>query len=47
MAAVRYCFDGGWGQVEDKMKSKEAGFNFHMVKHVETATLGKLLDGLL
>jgi CheY-like chemotaxis protein len=37
----------GWGQEEDKMKSKEAGFNFHMVKPVEAADLAKLLDGLL
>jgi signal transduction histidine kinase len=37
----------GWGQDEDKTKSKEAGFNFHMVKPVETADLAKLLDGLL
>jgi CheY-like chemotaxis protein len=37
----------GWGQEEDKMKSKEAGFNFHMVKPVKAADLAKLLDGLL
>lgn len=37
----------GWGQEEDKRKSKEAGFNFHMVKPVEPASLAKLLDGLL
>jgi signal transduction histidine kinase len=37
----------GWGQDEDKAKSKEAGFNFHMVKPVESADLAKLLDGLL
>jgi PAS domain S-box-containing protein len=37
----------GWGQEEDKMKSTEAGFNFHMVKPVSIADLGKLLDGLL
>ena len=37
----------GWGQEEDKAKSKEAGFNFHMVKPVDVADLGKLLDGLL
>jgi len=37
----------GWGQEEDMMKSKEAGFNFHMVKPVVAADLAKLLDGLL
>ncbi len=37
----------GWGQEEDKRRSKEAGFNFHMVKPVEPADLEKLLAGLL
>jgi CheY-like chemotaxis protein len=37
----------GWGQEEDKRRSKEAGFNFHMVKPVEPAALEKLLSGLL
>ncbi len=37
----------GYGQDEDKLKSKEAGFNFHMVKPVDPAALGKLLDELL
>ncbi len=37
----------GWGQEEDKRRSKEAGFNFHMVKPVEPAALEKLLAGLL
>jgi CheY-like chemotaxis protein len=37
----------GWGQEEDKRRSKEAGFNFHMVKPVEPAALEKLLGGLL
>jgi PAS domain S-box-containing protein len=36
----------GWGQEEDKRRSKEAGFNFHMVKPVEPADLEKLLVGL-
>jgi DNA-binding response OmpR family regulator len=37
----------GWGQEEDKCRSKEAGFNFHMVKPLDTAALEKLLAGLL
>jgi PAS domain S-box-containing protein len=37
----------GWGQDEDKRRSKEAGLNFHMVKPVEPAALEKLLAGLL
>ncbi|OWK35303.1 Chemotaxis protein methyltransferase CheR [Fimbriiglobus ruber] len=37
----------GWGQEEDKRRSKEAGFNFHMVKPVEPAALEKVLAGLL
>ena len=37
----------GWGQEEDKCRSKEAGFNFHMVKPVDPAALEKLMAGLL
>jgi CheY-like chemotaxis protein len=37
----------GWGQEEDKRRSKEAGFNFHMVKPLDPAALEKLLAGLL
>ena len=37
----------GWGQEEDRRKSKEAGFNFHLVKPVDPAALEKLLNGLL
>ena len=37
----------GWGQEEDKCRSKEAGFNFHMVKPVDPAALERLLAGLL
>jgi CheY-like chemotaxis protein len=36
----------GWGQEEDRRRSKEAGFNFHMVKPLELAALEKLLAGL-
>ena len=35
------------GQDEDKQRSKEAGFNFHMTKPVDPADLEKLLAGLL
>ncbi len=37
----------GWGQEEDKRRSREAGFNFHMVKPLDPAALEKLLAGLL
>ncbi len=37
----------GWGQDEDRIQSKEAGFNFHLVKPVDPAALEKLLAGLL
>jgi two-component system CheB/CheR fusion protein len=34
----------GWGQDEDRRRSQEAGFNFHIVKPVEIAALEKLLS---
>ena len=36
----------GWGQEDDKRKSQDAGFNFHMVKPVDPAALEKMLAGL-
>ncbi len=36
----------GWGQEDDKRRSQEAGFDFHMVKPVDRAALEKLLGGL-
>ena len=36
----------GWGQDEDRRRSQEAGFNFHIVKPVELAALEKLLTGI-
>ncbi|MDC0936818.1 PAS domain S-box protein [Pirellulales bacterium] len=34
----------GWGQDEDRRKTSEAGFDFHVVKPVELATLLELLN---
>jgi signal transduction histidine kinase len=36
----------GWGQDEDKRRSREAGFDQHLVKPVEPAALGGLLAAL-
>ena len=33
----------GWGQGEDRRKSREAGFDHHLVKPVDLATLTELL----
>jgi CheY-like chemotaxis protein len=33
----------GWGQEEDKRRSKEAGFDHHIVKPVDPGMLQKLL----
>jgi len=33
----------GWGQAEDHRKSREAGFDFHLIKPVQPSTLVKLL----
>jgi len=35
----------GWGQDEDRRRSQEAGFNFHIVKPVELSALEELLSG--
>ena len=37
----------GWGQDEDRRKSKEAGFNGHMVKPAELSKLERLIGSLL
>ena len=34
----------GWGQPEDRKRSREAGFDHHLVKPVEPSTLERLLD---
>jgi CheY-like chemotaxis protein len=36
----------GWGQDEDRRRTEEAGFNFHIVKPVDPAVLMKLLASL-
>jgi two-component system CheB/CheR fusion protein len=36
----------GWGQDEDKRRAREAGFDHHLVKPVDAATLTQLLDSL-
>jgi CheY-like chemotaxis protein len=36
----------GWGQDEDRRCSKQAGFDFHVVKPVDPAALSKLLGSL-
>jgi PAS domain S-box-containing protein len=33
----------GWGQPMDRQRSKDAGFDHHLIKPVETATLARLL----
>jgi CheY-like chemotaxis protein len=33
----------GWGQESDRARSREAGFDHHLVKPVEPATLERLL----
>jgi CheY-like chemotaxis protein len=36
----------GWGQQEDRRRSAEAGFDYHLVKPVEPKTLESLLANL-
>jgi CheY-like chemotaxis protein len=35
----------GWGQEQDRRRSKEAGFDRHLVKPVALATLEELIRG--
>jgi signal transduction histidine kinase len=36
----------GWGQEEDKLRARQAGFNAHLVKPIDPAELQKLLAGM-
>jgi hypothetical protein len=36
----------GWGQVEDRRRSKDAGFNHHLVKPADPAIVTSLLASL-
>ena len=36
----------GWGQSEDRRRSKEAGFNHHLVKPADPAVVAKLISSL-
>ena len=36
----------GWGQDEDRNRSREAGFDDHLVKPVDVELLGRLLAKL-
>ncbi|MFO0887774.1 MAG: response regulator [Isosphaeraceae bacterium] len=36
----------GWGSEEDKRKSREAGFDFHLTKPVEHTALVRIIDGV-
>jgi CheY-like chemotaxis protein len=36
----------GWGQEEHRKRSREAGFDHHLVKPVHYEALGKIIDSL-
>ena len=36
----------GWGQTEDRIRSKEAGFDYHLVKPVDREALESILRGV-
>ena len=36
----------GWGQNEDRRRSKEAGFNHHLVKPADPSVVAKLISSL-
>lgn len=36
----------GWGQEQDRRRSTEAGFDYHLVKPVHSAILVKVLDSI-
>lgn len=37
----------GWGQEEDKLRTQEAGFNYHLTKPAEPAAIQRLLETLV
>jgi CheY-like chemotaxis protein len=37
----------GWGQDEDKQRSRDAGFGHHLTKPVDPAALDKLLRSIV
>ena len=43
-AALRIIAVTGWGQEADRRRSKEAGFDLHLVKPVEANELVRILD---
>jgi CheY-like chemotaxis protein len=36
----------GWGREDDRRRTEEAGFDYHMVKPVDPEELMRLLDSL-
>jgi CheY-like chemotaxis protein len=44
-ASLRIVAVTGWGQDDDRAQSREAGFDEHLVKPVDPATLGEVLQG--
>jgi CheY-like chemotaxis protein len=42
---VRLVALSGYGQVQDRARSTKAGFDAHLVKPVDPATLGKVIQG--
>ena len=42
--AVRLVAITGWGKAEDRRASKEAGFDYHLMKPVDIGLLQRLLD---
>jgi CheY-like chemotaxis protein len=37
----------GWGQPEDQRRSREAGFDYHLLKPIKPETLQQLLASIL
>jgi CheY-like chemotaxis protein len=45
LASVRLVAQTGWGQDSDRVRSKEAGFDFHLVKPIDIDVLEDVLSG--